>query len=67
MEEVGALGWQEAIEQLADALDQAVNGAGRLVTQKRFEFREGHLDRVHVRAIGRQVEDLGASSGDGSR
>src|SRR3546814_6949970 len=29
-----------------------------------LEFGEGHLDRIHVRAVGRQVKDLGAAGGD---
>ena len=65
MEEVGAFGGEEAIEDVADALDKGVNGARWLLPQKRFELGEGELDRVHVRAVGRQVEDLGAAGGDG--
>lgn len=45
MEVVGALGWKEAIEQAADALDKAVDGASWLLAHQRFEFGEGHLDR----------------------
>ena len=63
MEEVGAFSGKEAIEELADTLDEGVDGAGRLLSEERLEFGEGHLDRVHVGAVGRQVEDLGASCG----
>lgn len=42
-----------------------VDGARWLLPQKRFELGEGELDRVHVGAVGRQVEDLGAAGGDG--
>ena len=34
---------------------------GRFLAQQGLELGEGHLDRVHVRAVGRQVEDLGAA------
>ena len=29
-----------------------------------LELREGELDRVHLGAVGRQVEDLGTAGGD---
>lgn len=58
MEEVGAFGWDEAVEKVADALDEGVDGARRLLPHPGFELGERHLDGVHVGAIGRQVEDL---------
>ena len=65
MEEVGAFGGEEALEQLADALDEGVDGASRLLPQEGLELGEGEFDGVHVGAVGRQVEDLGAPRGDG--
>jgi len=64
MEEVGAFVWKEAIEHGADAFDEAVDGSRRLLSQERFELGERHLDGVHVGAVRRQVEDLGAALGD---
>lgn len=65
MEEVGALDGKEAVEELADAGDEGVDGAGWFLSEKRLELREGHLDRVHVWAVGREVEELRAASGNG--
>jgi len=64
MEKVGAFGWSEVIEQVADAVDERVDGSGWFMAQQCLEFGEGHLDRVHVGAVGRQVEDLSAPSDD---
>ncbi len=36
-----------------------------VLPQHSLELCEGHLDGVHVRAVGRQVEELGAACGDG--
>ena len=44
MEEVGAFGGKEAVEQLADALDECVDGASRLLLQEGLEFGEGELE-----------------------
>lgn len=64
MEEVCALGWKEAVEQVADALDEPVDRSGWLLPQQRLELGEGHLDGVHVGAVGWQVEDLRAACGN---
>lgn len=64
MKEVGAFGWQEAVEQIGDAVDQSIDRTCRLLPQQRFALGEGHPDRVHVRAVGWQIEDLGVSGGD---
>jgi hypothetical protein len=64
MEEVGALGRKEAVEHAPDALDQSIDSSCGLVPQQRLELCEGHLYRVHVGAVGRQVEDLGSAVGD---
>lgn len=65
MEAVGAFGWEEAVEEVADAVNEAVDGARGFLPQQRLELGEGHLDRIHVGAVGRQVEDLGSAGGDG--
>ena len=56
---------KEAVEELTDAVDEGVDGARWFLSEERLELGEGHLDRVHVWAVGRQVEDLRASRGDG--
>lgn len=43
MEEVGAFGGYEAVEEVSDAVDQGVDGAGGLLPQERLEFCERHL------------------------
>ena len=65
MEEVGAFGWLEAIEEQADALDEAVDTAWRLMPDQGLELREGHFDGVQIWAVGRQIEDLRPLLGDG--
>lgn len=45
MKEVGTFVWREAIEQVANALDEAVDSARRFLAQERLEFGERHLDR----------------------
>jgi hypothetical protein len=52
--EVGAFGWVEAAEQGADARGEAIDGSCRFVLQQRLAPGEGHLDRVQIRAAGRQ-------------
>lgn len=44
--------------------DEGIDGSGRLLAQERLELGVGHLDRVHVGAVGGQVEDLGVAGGD---
>ena len=64
-EEVGAFGGGEGVEDGAEPSPEGVDGAGRVVAQQRLEFAEGEFDRVHVRRIGGQVEDLRTGSGEG--
>lgn len=64
VEEVGAFLGREAIKEVADALDKGIDGAGRYLPQQRLELGEGHLDRVHIRAVRGQVEELSAPGGD---
>ena len=63
-EEVGAFGWMEAVEQGPDARDEAIDGSCWFVSQQRLELGERHLDGVQIRAVGRQVEELGAAPRD---
>lgn len=54
----------EAVEQGADARDEAIDGSCWIVSQQRLELGERHLDGVQIRAVGRQVEELGAARRD---
>ena len=64
-EEVGAFGGGEGVEDGGEPSPEGVDGAGRVLAQQRLQFAEGELDRVHVRRIGWQVEDLRTGSGQG--
>lgn len=55
----------EAFEEGSDAVDHGVDGSSRVLSQQGFELGERHLDWVQVRAVGRQVEELGTTGGDG--
>ena len=50
---------------MSDAVDQGFDCAGGFLPEQRLELGEGHLDRVHVGAVGRQIEELSATAGDG--
>ena len=53
MEEVPALVWREEIADVADGLDELIEGPGSDAPEVRLEFREGHFDRVEIRTAGR--------------
>ena len=46
MEEVPALVRREEIADVADGLDELIEGPGPDAPEVRLEFREGHFDRV---------------------
>jgi hypothetical protein len=62
LEVVGAFGRREAIEQRADG-----SGSGVGFAQKGLHFCEGLFNRIEVRRIGRQEEDLGFGGANGGR
>src|SRR5271156_3916445 len=64
-EVVGAFVLGEAIEQLADAVPQAVSSSFWGLAEQRLELGEGHLDRVHIGRVGRQQKELRALLLDG--
>jgi hypothetical protein len=58
MEVVSAFVWAEVVEKLADAASEGFDCAlGRLAEQG-LELGEGHLDRIEVRRVRRQQEEL---------
>ena len=58
MEEVQALVWREEIADVADGLDELIEGPGPNPAQMGLEFREGHFDRVEIRTAGRQEQEV---------
>ena len=56
MEEVPAFVWREEIVYFADGLDELIEGPGSDAPEVRLEFREGHFDRVEIRAAGGQEQ-----------
>lgn len=63
-EVIGAVFRGEAVEDDADASPERVDGTGWLGSERGLELGEGHLDRVHVRGVWRQVEQLRLFLGD---
>lgn len=57
--------WREVIEEVTDLAPCCLDGALGSFSQEVLEFGEDLLDRVEVRAVGRQVEELGALGPDG--
>src|SRR6185503_3016698 len=55
-EVVGAFGGREDVDEVPNGGPKALDGALRGFAQERFELGEGILDRVEIRAVGRQVE-----------
>src|ERR1700694_5089963 len=57
---IGAFLWPEGLEQLADCGAEGFNGARGAFSQQVFELGKDLFDRVQVRRIFRQEEQLGA-------
>ena len=53
---IGAFFWGEEAEGAADKIPERVDGSGFGLPQEFLEFGEGHLDRIEIRAIGRQEQ-----------
>jgi hypothetical protein len=49
---------------MSNGVPKAVTGAFADLSEQRFEFGEGLLDRIEIRAVGWQVEQLGAAAFD---
>ena len=43
---------------VADGLDELIEGPGADAPEVRLEFREGHFDRVEIRTAGRQEQEV---------
>ena len=56
MEEVPTFVRREEITDVADGLDELIEGPGADAPEVRLEFREGHFDGVEIRAAGRQEQ-----------
>lgn len=54
----------EAVEELTDTLPSFIDGSRLRLAQQGFEFGEGLLDRIEIRGIGRQEEELGSGLPD---
>lgn len=62
---VPTLGRREERERGSRERSDVVESARSRGTQERFQFRERHLDRIEVGAVGRQKSDLRAGGFDG--
>ena len=64
---VGAFFWGEEVEGAADEIPERVDGSGFGLPQEFLEFGEGHLDRIEIRAVGRQEQKARAGFGNKAR
>ena len=51
-EEVGALVWREARDDISERVPECLNGSQCLGAQESFEFGKGLLDRIQVGTVG---------------
>ena len=63
-EEVFALRWAKAVQELADPVPKAFDGSLFVLSQVSLELGEGLFDRVQVRGIGWQIAQFGAGGLD---
>src|SRR5678816_4742809 len=61
---VGAFFRGEKVEGVADEVPEGIDSSGLSLPQQLFEFGEGHLDRIEIRAVGRQEQEARAGVGD---
>lgn len=52
------------LDGLGDGFPQGLHRPGRSLLQERFLLAVGHLDRVVVRGVGRQIAQLGTAALD---
>ena len=65
-EVVGAFGWGEEVEEVADLAPGLLDGPGLGLSHEVLEFGEELLDRVEVGAVGRQEQQMSAGCPDGA-
>ena len=63
-EKVGAFGWREACDEIAERFPECADGSHCLGTEQGFEFGESLLDRIQVGTVGRQIEQACAGTLD---
>lgn len=61
---IGAFFRGEKVEGVADEVPEGIDSSGLSLPQQLFEFGEGHLDRIEIRAVGRQEQEARAGVGD---
>ncbi len=64
---VGAFFRSKEVEGSPDEVPEGIDGSGLGLAQQFFEFGEGHLDRIEIRAVGRQEQEARAGGGDEAR
>jgi hypothetical protein len=55
---VGTFGWAELLEQRSDAVPDGGDGPFVRLAEQGLEFGKDHLDRIEVRAVGRQEQQV---------
>src|SRR5207342_164125 len=61
---IGAFLRGKEVDSAADEVPEGVDGPSLSLAQQLFEFGEGHLDRIEIRAVGRQEQEARAGVGD---
>ena len=64
--EVATFSWGEECEREGDQIADLIEGARPRRAQKRFQFREGELNRIEIGTVGRQKPELRADGFDGA-
>ena len=63
-DEIAAFGGREEAERDGDQIADVVKGPGTRGADEGFQFGEGELDRIEIRAVGWQEAELGADGFD---
>jgi len=66
LEIVGAFTWSEGVEETADALPKAIDGALFGLSERCFEFCENLLDRIEIWRVRRQEQEACSSGTNGA-
>ena len=64
-DEIATLGRGEQVQSRGDERAYLIEGTGPRGAEERFQLREGHVDRIEVRAVGWDEAELGADGLDG--